>query len=194
LSTKQDINKLVAITEQFDNEKAIIESVKAGDKIAYRKLYDTHVGQVYALCLRLTANKELAEEAVQEVFVQVWKSIQHYRGDSKFSTWLYSVASNITISHIRKQKTWWKKLVDMEDDAIPEIPYRNRDDSDGQKMDNLEIHIQKLPEKARLVFVLYMVQGFRHDDIANITGMAVGSSKAQLHRAKQLLKEWMTHE
>lgn len=191
MNINQGTSNIVDVANQFDSDKALIESVKAGDKLAYRRLYDTYVSKIYPLCFRLTANKELAEEAVQEVFIQIWKNIDNYRGDSKFSTWLYSVASNITISHIRKQKTWWQKIVDMDDESVPDIPDSNADKNASKSENNLDILIRRLPEKARIVFVLYAVQGYRHEDISHITGMAVGSSKAQLHRAKKLLKEWM---
>lgn len=194
MNTQADPDNLIAIRTANETEAVLIDLVKQGDMGAYRRLYDLYVGKVYPLCLRLTADESLAEDAVQEVFVQVWKNIRHYRGDSKFSTWLYSMTSNVTISQIRKQTSWWRKLIDIEDEKLPEIPNGGQVHQQQEQGERLEISIRRLPEKARIVFVLYAVQGYRHEDIAHITGMAVGSSKAQLHRAKQLLKEWMSDE
>lgn len=194
MNTQTDTNNLVTIHTANDAEAVLIDLVKQGDTSAYRRLYEQYVGKVYALCVRLSADESLAEDAVQEVFVQVWKNIHHYRGDSKFSTWLFSMTSNVTISQLRKQKSWWRKLIDIEDEKVPEIPSDHAHNPHDHQGERLDVCLRRLPEKARIVFVLYALQSYRHEDIAQITGMAVGSSKAQLHRAKQLLKEWMSDE
>ncbi len=186
----QQSNVVVAASRFSDQaESRIIEAVKAGDMQAYEQLYQRHVGRVYALCLRLTADRALAEDATQEVFIQLWRKLDNYAGQSKFSTWLHSVASNVAISYMRKQKSWWQRMFDIEDvelkDERPAQPGHQRD---------LELAMQQLPEKARIVFVLHGVEGYRHEDIAEMLGIATGTSKAQYHRAKQLLREWMGHE
>ncbi|MFC3095218.1 RNA polymerase sigma factor [Alteromonas sediminis] len=174
-------------TFQQAQEKGLIEAAKQGDKLAYRQLYESHVGRVYALCFRLTADKALAEDATQEVFIQLWRKLDNYSGQSKFSTWLHSVTSNVTVSYIRKQKGWWQKVFNIEDAGLHE------DADAGSAGDiDLEAYILKLPERARMVFVLHAIEGFRHEEVASMLDMAVGSSKAQFHRAKQLLTEWMS--
>ncbi|MCY7296531.1 RNA polymerase sigma factor [Alteromonas sp. a30] len=145
-----------------------------------------HVGRVYALALRLTGQASMAEEATQEVFIQVWSKLKNYRGDSRFSTWLHSVASNVTISYLRAQKGFWQNLFNIEDSEVASKPAQQCAGSV-----DLEAYIQRLPERARLVFVLHALEGYRHEDIAEMMDMAVGSSKAQFHRAKQLIKAWM---
>lgn len=182
-------SSVIDATTAFDQaqELALVNAVKNGDKQAYRELYDRHVGRVYALCYRLTADKSLAEDATQEVFIQLWSKIANFRGQSKFSTWLHSVASNVTVSYIRKQKGWWQRMFNIEDAGLDEKP----DDGSPDSID-LEEYILRLPERARMVFVLHAVEGFRHEEIADMLDMAVGSSKAQFHRAKQLITEWMT--
>ena len=164
----------------------LIEASKSGDKQAFQELYRLHVGKVYALCLRLTGQPSMAEEATQEVFIQVWKKLANYRGDSQFSTWLHSVASNVTISYLRTQKSFWQNIFNLEDAGIDNTPAENS----CQEVD-LDVYIAKLPERARIVFVLHALEGYRHEEIANLMNIAVGSSKAQFHRAKQLIKNWM---
>lgn len=171
------------------SEMALINAVQQGDKNAYHKLYQTYIGQVYALCFRLTGDRGLAEDASQEVFIQLWRKIGNFNGESKFSTWLHTVTSNITITYLRKQRGWLKRMFNIEDS---EAAHFEADESTD--LSELEGYISRLPERARIVFVLHAIEGYRHEDIANMMDMAVGSSKAQFHRAKQLLKEWMGYE
>ena len=182
---------VVAAQHKFatKSELDLIKAVQGGDKQAYNQLYQTYIGQVYGLCYRLTGEKMLAEDATQEVFIQLWRKIGNYKGDSKFSTWLHTVTSNITISYLRKQKGWLQKMFNIEGSvAMNEVV----EESTGSV--DLESYVVRLPERARIVFVLHAIEGYRHDEIASMTGMAVGSSKAQFHRAKQLLKEWMGYD
>jgi RNA polymerase sigma-70 factor (ECF subfamily) len=168
------------------SEWDMIQAVQQGDKLAYQKLYQAYIGQVYGLCYRLTSDHGLAEDAAQEVFIQLWRKIGNFKGDSKFSTWLHRVTSNITISYIRKQKGWVQRMFNIEDTEAMNEPMQQSSD-----VVDLESYVTRLPERARIVFVLHAIEGYRHEDIAKMTDMAVGSSKAQFHRAKQLLKEWM---
>jgi RNA polymerase sigma-70 factor (ECF subfamily) len=171
------------------SEWDLIQAVQGGDIQAYNRLYQEYIGQVYGLCYRLTGEKMLAEDAAQEVFIQLWKKINNYKGDSKFSTWLHAVTSNITISYMRKQKGWLQKMFNIEDSVA-----MNAQAEGSSSTIDIERYVARLPERARLVFVLYAIEGYRHEEIATMTNMAVGSSKAQLHRAKQLLKKWMGYE
>lgn len=182
---------VVAAEHKFvsKRETDLIAAVQQGDKQAYHTLYQLYIGQVYGLCLRLTADKMLAEDAAQEVFIQLWKKIGHFKGDSKFSTWLHTVTSNITISYLRKQRGWWQRMVSFEESAATE--FVAAESSDGV---DIGTYIARLPERARIVFVLHAIEGYRHEEIANMTNMAVGSSKAQFHRAKGLIKGWMGYE
>jgi RNA polymerase sigma factor (sigma-70 family) len=170
-------------------EAALIECVKSGDQAAYGKLYELHINRVYALCLRLLADEAHAEDAAQEVFVQVWHKIAQFDGRSQFSTWLYSVASNIAINYVRKHKRWLNKVISIEQSGMDEQTAQNCNGLNG--LDKL---IVRLPERARMVFVLYAIEGYRHEEIAKQLGMAVGSSKSHYHRAKVLLQEWYEDE
>lgn len=170
------------------SEQALIEAVQAGDTRAYHRLYEKHVGRVHALCLRLSGDRALAEEATQEVFIQLWCKMDNYRGESRFSTWLHGVASNVCISYMRKQKSWLQRLFTHDETELEEPHAEPGGDRD------LDAHIRRLPERARQVFVLHAVEGYRHEEIAEMLNIAVGSSKAHLHRARQLLKGWMDND
>ncbi|MDM7859074.1 RNA polymerase sigma factor [Alteromonas sp. ASW11-36] len=170
-------------------ERDVIAAAQQGDKLAYKKLYDAHVGRVYALCLRLTGERTMAEDATQEVFIQLWNKLSNFNGQSKFSTWLHSVTSNITISYIRKQKGWFQRTFNIEESAV----HDQQIDTSADTV-SLDDYVLRLPERARHVFVLHAIEGYRHEEIADLLNMAVGSSKAQFHRAKQLLTEWMGNE
>jgi RNA polymerase sigma-70 factor (ECF subfamily) len=180
---------LVASDTHILSQEDVIAAACMGDKEAFRTLYELHHKRVYALCLKLCADKSQAEDACQEVFIQLWDKLANYKGDSKFSTWLHSVTSNVTISYIRKQRGWWQKMFSFEETEAANLSTEMNTDNT-----NIEHYIAKLPERARWVFVLHSVEGYRHEEISEMLGMAVGSSKAQLHRAKKLLQEWMINE
>jgi len=166
-------------------EASLISQAQQGEQQAFYQLYQCYQRRMYALCWRMLADKESAEDVCQEVFVQLWQNISNFRGESKFSTWLHSVATNVVLGHLRKNKSWLQKVFSIEDNPVAEI---------GQEMpelSTLDKHIMRLPERARLVFVLFAVEGYRHEEIANMLNMAVGSSKAQYHRARNLLQEWV---
>ena len=168
------------------SENELILKAKSGDKHAFRALYDEHIVRVYALCYRLTGEKGMAEDAAQEVFIQLWRKLNNFDGQSQFSTWLHSVTANITISYMRKQKGWVQRMFNLESSGISEMTAQ----SSSTDID-LEALVIRFPERARMVFVLHALEGYRHEDIANMLNMAVGSSKAQFFRAKQLLKGFM---
>ena len=181
-------NSVIDAQQMFaeKQEQEWILQAKQGDRQAFNQLYHLHVGRVYALCLRMLSNREQAEDVAQEVFVQVWLKMDNFRGDAKFSTWLHSVATNTVLTHIRKQKNWFQKVFSIEEQ--PHVEQAGNEITDLSDMDKL---ILKLPEKARLVFVLFAVEGYRHEEIASMLNMAVGSSKSHYHRARNLLKEWL---
>lgn len=167
-------------------EKALIASAQQQDKAAFKALYDMHIPRIYALCSRLCADRSQAEDATQEVFIQLWRKIQNFKGDSQFSTWLHSVAANVTVSYIRKQRGWWQNMMNIDDSGIPEqTAEMSIADSHLEKM------IARLPERARMVFVLHAIEGYRHEQVSEMLNMAIGTSKAQFHRARQLLEEWI---
>src|SRR5213078_2162772 len=160
----------------------LIHRAQQGDRAAFEALYRAHAGRVYALCLRLTADAAQAEERTQDAFVRAWERLATFRGESAFSTWLYRLTVNEVLLGRREQR-----IVTTDDPAALERP-RGADPASGSALD-LERAVAALPPGAREVFVLHDVEGYRHEEIAELTGIAVGTSKAQLFRARRLLRE-----
>mgnify|MGYP000610330632 CR=1 FL=1 len=167
-------------------EQELIYAVQAGNMQAYQQLYKRHCNKVYSLAYRLTGDHGMAEDATQEVFIQLWQKIQQFSGESKFSTWLYRVTSNITISYMRKQTSWLQRVFSKEDFPVHEPEVQDASIS-------LDALIMRLPKQARIVFVLHAIEGQRHAEIAQTLNIAIGTSKAQFHRAKILIQEWINH-
>lgn len=181
--------QVIQAEDKFSLDESVwIEKAQRGDQSAFHQLYLLHHKKVYALCLRMLADVSTAEDVCQEVFVQVWQKIINFRGESKFSTWLHSVATHIVLSHMRKHKTWLQKVFSIEDQGDIERGI------EMPGLSQLDKHIMALPERARMVFILFAIEGYRHEEIANMLKMAVGSSKAQYHRARQLLQESLANE
>ena len=173
----------VASSEPAD-ESLLVDRARNNDYRAYEELYRLHIGRVFALCVRLLNDHDLAEDMAQEAFVQAWKNLSKFRGDSAFGSWLYRIATNTVLSYLRKQKHFRNSL-DIDD---IELEYRETQD----EQIGLEDASATLPEGARTVFLLYSLEGYTHDEISKMLKIAVGSSKAQLHRARQLLKEQLS--
>jgi RNA polymerase sigma factor (sigma-70 family) len=188
-------SKIIATEKSFTidplaaQEKQWIARAQQGEQQAFHHLYDNYHRKIFALCWRMLADKEVAEDVCQEVFVQLWQKINNFRGESKFNTWLHSVATNTVLGHLRKNKNWLQRVFSIEHQSVEDVAVELADTFALQELDK---QISKLPERARMVFVLFAVEGYRHEEIAQMMGIAVGSSKAQYHRAKRLLKEWVT--
>jgi len=168
------------------SERALIGRARAGDVAAFERLYRTTVGRVYALCLRMTGDPHLAEELTQESYLIAWQKLAGFRGDSAFSTWLHRVAVNLVLSDRRRQSRRDEQSSGEPEATRAEAAAATR--SPATTID-LERAIARLPNRARTVFVLHDVEGYRHHEIAELAGMAVGTSKAQLSRARRLLRE-----
>jgi RNA polymerase sigma-70 factor (ECF subfamily) len=179
------------VTKDVENDVELARRAAGGDVAAYEDLYRRHVGRVFGLCLRMTRDRREAEEMVQDVFVRVWDKLNSFKGDSAFSTWLHRVAVNTVIENFRAKARWRERNdaeVDPEtlsDNAFAQIA--------GEDID-LERAVGRLPVQARLVFVLHDVEGNKHREIAEMTGLAVGTCKAHLHRARRLLREMLGSE
>jgi RNA polymerase sigma-70 factor (ECF subfamily) len=163
------------------SENALVDRAKDNDYRAYEQLYELHAGRVYALCVRLCNDRDMAEDLTQESFVLAWRKLGSFRGDSAFGSWLYRITTNAVLSYLRKNKPFINSL---DIDALPEA---GRGDGVLEQL-SLEQAIGRLPDGARTVFVLYSLEGYTHDEISGLLGIAEGSSKAQLHRARQLLQ------
>lgn len=163
------------------DEATLVARAQENDYRAYEQLYRLHVGRVMALCYRLCNDRDMAEDLAQDAFVQAWKKLSAFRGDSAFGSWLYRIATNTTLSYLRKQKPFLNSL------DIDDVDERSQHDDVALRI-GLEAAISLLPPGARTVFVLYCLEGYTHDEIAGLLNIAQGSSKAQLHRARQLLQ------
>ena len=163
---------------------ARIRRAQAGDRAAFRELYEEHAGRVYALCLRMTGDEEEAMERTQDAFVRAWKSLGSFRGESAFSTWLHRLTVNVVLTE-RRSAGRRERRTRVAGDSGPRVTPAARA---GLHVD-LERAIAGLPPGARAVFVLYDVEGYGHEEIAEMIGIAPGTSKAQLHRARRLLRE-----
>jgi RNA polymerase sigma-70 factor (ECF subfamily) len=163
-----------------------IRRAQAGDTHAFERIYHQHVGRVHALCLRMTANATRAEELTQKAFLNAWQKIAHFRGESAFSSWLHRVAVNVVLADRRAEQRRTQRVFGTADPAAFEIP--SQPTEMGIRHD-LEGAIAELPPQAREIFVLHDVEGWKHEEIANQLGIATGTSKAQLHRARKLLQE-----
>jgi RNA polymerase sigma factor (sigma-70 family) len=165
---------------------ALVRQAQAGDRAAFGRLYRDHVGRVYAVCLRMVADGARAEQLTQDAFVRAWQTLASFRGDSAFSSWLYRIAVNTVLLDLRSARRRTARIEatdDLErfDQAGPGAP--------AEDVMDLEAGIAALPTQARTVLVLHDIEGYRHDEIAGLMGIAPGTSKAHLHRARQLLRE-----
>jgi RNA polymerase sigma-70 factor (ECF subfamily) len=163
-----------------------VRRAQRGEEAAFEALYREHAGRVYALCLRLSGDRVRASELTQDVFVHCWRKLGSFRGESAFGTWLYRLTVNLVWMANRGDRRREARVLTVE------RPDAHEGRSDPPPMGlslDLERAIGELPDGAREVFVLYDIEGYRHDEIANMTGIAVGTSKAQLFRARRLLRE-----
>ena len=165
-------------------EPELIERAKRGDRDAFKQLYLIHHKRVYGICYRLCGQAFLAEEATQDTFVRLWQKLPLFRGNSQFSTWLHSMTVNQALSSIKKYKSFWSRFI-----SLPEHTEIGEVEMQYTELDKLLI---KLPERARIVFVLFAIEGYQHNEIALQLNIAQGTSKAQYHRAKKLLREMMS--
>jgi RNA polymerase sigma-70 factor, ECF subfamily len=157
-----------------------------GDQAAQRALYDTHVERVYRLAFRLTGEDELARDCTQDTFIRAFDRLSGFRGESSFSTWLYSIAMSVTLNSIRKVKRLRAREVTLDDaDSFGGSPRA----SDPVLRERLSRAIDALPEGYRTVFLMHDVEGFTHEEIGKSLGIQSGTSKAQLFRARARLRE-----
>ncbi|TKB56501.1 RNA polymerase sigma factor [Ferrimonas aestuarii] len=158
----------------------LIKLAQHGDRHAFEAIYRQTLGRTYGLCLRLCATASQAEEATQEVYIRLWQKLPLFKFDAQFTTWLHRLTLNHTLNYLKGQP----KLQAIETEVEPQQP---------QQDDNLlERALHKLPEKARLVFVLKAIEGYQHNEIATLLNINSGTSKAQYHRARQLLQEMLS--
>ena len=179
----------IAMREDEDRratELRLVRQAQAGDLVAFERLYRENERKVFGLCFRLSSDPALAEELTQEVFVRAWRKLSSFRGESAFSSWLYPLTVNVALSERRSRRRRDARIIATEDPASLERAPRSPAPEAGF---DLEKAMATLPPGARAVFVLHDVEGRTHEEIAQLLGLAPGTSKAQLHRARRLLRE-----
>jgi RNA polymerase sigma-70 factor, ECF subfamily len=175
------------------SEAEAIERAKQGDAEAFQTLYDLHRRRVYSLCLRMTTNTAEAEDLTQEAFLQLFRKIGTFRGESAFSTWLHRMAVNVVLMHLRKkglQVVPFEETSENEEEA-PKKDFGAQDPALAGSIDRIRLQkaIDSLPTGYRTIFVLHDVEGYEHNEIAQIVGCSIGNSKSQLHKARMKLRE-----
>lgn len=175
----------IELARRAAEERTLVAAAARGSKAAFEQLYRLHAGKVYGLCLRMTANVATAEDCTQEAFVQAWKSLPAFEQRSRFGTWLYRIAVNAALAQARRRGESLGEHASADElaaDTLADPAVAN----DGALRD-LEAGIAQLPVGARQVLVLAGLYGYSHQETASMLGIAVGTCKAQLHRARQLL-------
>lgn len=177
----------------FDNATPDFDLAQAsarGDMKAFEMLYERHHRRVYSLCLRMVANSTEAEDLAQEVFIQLFRKVGSFRGESAFTTWLHRLTVNHVLMHFRKKGVKYEKTT--EEGEIGEIQDILQSVSERPRFVDriaLDKAIAELPPGYRTVFVLHDVEGFEHEEVAGLLGVSVGTSKSQLHKARMRLRE-----
>ena len=170
-----------------DDEAALVARAQAGDARAFEALYRRHEDNVYGLCVRLCdGDSAKAEQATQDAFVRAWEKLGSFRGEAQLGTWLHRLTVNVVLGEKRLLKRW--TTLETEEGAPVPVELTVAP-VDTTLSGDLEKALAKLPKGARTVLWLHDVEGFLHEEIAELTGIAVGTSKAQLHRARKLMKE-----
>jgi RNA polymerase sigma-70 factor, ECF subfamily len=181
-----------AQSERIDWEAALVQRARNGDVRAFERLYREHIGRVYGLCLRLMREPAAAEDCAQEAFINAWRGLKNFETRSAFGTWLHRIAVNVALAR-RRRPAWIAQ-------PSPDAEEHDRTDEVEWTLDTpvevseIEAAVQGLPEGARDVLVLCGIYGYSHGEASEMLGVAEGTCKAQLHRARALLRRKLTPE
>jgi RNA polymerase sigma-70 factor (ECF subfamily) len=175
-------------------EAEAIDRAKNGDAYSFELLYQMHKRRVYSLCLRMVGNTAEAEDLAQEAFLQLFRKIATFRGESAFSTWLHRLSVNVVLMHLRKKGLNEVSLDEMMEPQQEDGPKKDigaRDNVLAGSVDrvNLERCVESLPPGYRIIFVLHDIEGYEHNEIAEMMGCSIGNSKSQLHKARMKLRD-----
>jgi RNA polymerase sigma-70 factor, ECF subfamily len=189
-------NLIPAETEKHERspERTLVQRAQDGDEGAFATLFEQHKRRVYSVCLLMTKDVAEAEDLTQEAFLQVFRTIGSFRGDSAFSTWLYRVAVNTVLMKLRRQKT--KAAVSLSEPVSPDSPALSHDIGTADlsltgTVDRIAIlrAIETLPQGCRTIFALHEIEGYQHHEIADLLHCSIGNSKSQLHKAKTKMRD-----
>jgi RNA polymerase sigma-70 factor, ECF subfamily len=176
------------------SEQEAIARAQQGDAECFEALYGLHKRRVYSLCLRMTGNVAEAEDLTQEAFLQLYRKIATFRGESAFSTWLHRLSVNVVLMHLRKKglpEVSLEESMEPQQEDGPRKDIGTRDNVLAGSIDrvNLERAVESLPPGYRIIFVLHDVEGYEHNEIAEMMGCSIGNSKSQLHKARMKLRD-----
>ena len=186
--TKATETQLLNASKATDFE--LTQAAAKGDMVAFEEVYQRHHRRVYSICLRMLQNAYEAEDLTQDVFIQLYRKIGSFRGDSAFTTWLHRMTVNQVLMHFRKRTVKFEKTTEEGETPVQIVP--GTDNPFRMPVVDkiaLENAIDELPTGYKNVFVLHDVEGFEHEEVANILGCSVGTSKSQLHKARLKLRK-----
>ena len=188
-------NTREAKTETPVTDHALARSAAQGDMSAFEELYQRHNRRVYSICLRMTHNVSEAEDLTQEAFIQLFRKIGSFRGESAFTTWLHRLTVNQVLMHFRKRSVKSERTTE-EGETPVQIVRGTENPNRMPVLDRISLDsaIRQLPPGYRKVFLLHDVEGHEHEEIARMLGVAVGTSKSQLHKARMKLRRLLKTE
>jgi RNA polymerase sigma-70 factor (ECF subfamily) len=172
--------------QEFAGDLAIARRAVSGDSEVFLNLYQQNLPRIYAVCLRIVADRDNAEEVTQQALIRTWEMLNTYRGESPLSAWIHRIAANTALDYLRSRKRLTKRVQFTDNLEAFETP-----DLSVPRTNNMDIEqaIGALPPQARAVVVLHDIEGYSHSEISGMLGIAVGTSKAHLHAARRLLME-----
>jgi RNA polymerase sigma-70 factor, ECF subfamily len=172
--------------QEFAGDLTIARRAVTGDSEAFLNLYQQNLPRIYAVCLRIVANREQAEEVTQQALIRTWEMLGSYRGESPLSAWIHRIAANAALDYLRARNRLTKRVEFTDNLEVFEKPDLS---SPRENQMDMERAIAALPPQARAVVVLHDIEGYSHNEISGMLGIAAGTSKAHLHAARRLLKE-----
>ena len=183
-----EVKKIISTVTATDFD--LTQAAAKGDMAAFEEIYQRHHRRVYSICLRMLQNTYEAEDLTQDVFIQLYRKVGSFRGDSAFTTWLHRMTVNQVLMHFRKRNVKYEKTTE-EGDTPDQVVAGTADPDKMPIVDKiaLENAIDQLPVGYKNVFVLHDVEGFEHEEVARILGCSVGTSKSQLHKARLKLRK-----
>ena len=178
-----------------NSDYALAQAASTGNMTAFEELYQRHSRRVYSLCLRMTQNQSEAEDLAQEVFIQLFRKIGSFRGESAFTTWLHRLTVNQVLMHFRKRSVKLEQTTE-EGETPVQVVVGTANPNQMPVVDRIALDkaVGQLPPGYRTVFVLHDVEGHEHEEIARMLGCSVGTSKSQLHKARRKLRRLLRQQ
>jgi RNA polymerase sigma-70 factor (ECF subfamily) len=186
-----DVKPLANHTSEYESDAVLVQRALAGDADAFATLFQVHKGRVYAVCLRMTNNSADADDLTQEAFIQAFRKLATFRGESALSTWLHRVAVNTALMHFRRNPPLKTSLDEPADSELSKREFGRQDERLKHSLDRIALTraLDALPSGYRTIFELHEIGGYGHREIARLLRCSVGNSKSQLHKAKQKIRE-----